>query len=88
MKKMFLLLFILLLNFIQLHAQCPDPSSLDTSNVGPTSAILSWTSGGATDWQIQYDTANFSLGTGIIFETNTNPYTLINLLSGVQIWSD
>ncbi|MFC2090951.1 FG-GAP-like repeat-containing protein, partial [Bacteroidota bacterium] len=79
MKIRYIVLFVSLLNYLQLHAQCPDPSSLGVSDVGPCSAILTWTSGGATNWQIQYDTANFILGAGTILETFTNPYTITNL---------
>lgn len=52
---------------------CPQPSNLVASNIMPTSADLSWTENGtATNWEVQYGTAGFVLGTGTsTFATST-----------------
>ena len=44
---------------------CPAPSALVSNITSTTSADLSWTENGvATEWQVQWDTAGFSPGTG------------------------
>lgn len=45
-------------------ASCTPPSGLTAYNVTSTSAMLAWTTGGASNWMIQYDTAGFTPGTG------------------------
>ena len=59
---------------------CVDPSGLVTNNVTTTSAELGWTeNGGASTWNIEWDTAGFVQGTGTTVSTGTNPYTLTGL---------
>jgi hypothetical protein len=45
-------------------ATCFPPSSLGAANVGATSADLYWTSGGASDFRVEYGTSGFALGSG------------------------
>ena len=48
---------------------CPQTSPLSASNVGSSTADISWTAGGSeTSWNVEYGPAGFTLGTG----TNTN----------------
>ncbi len=57
---------------------CPQPSQFTHSNVTTNSVTLSWTSGGATNWQIEYGPSGFTPGTGqgTIVNVSTNPYVL------------
>jgi PKD repeat protein len=55
---------------------CPQPANLISSNLSATSVDLSWTTGGATNWNIEYGPSGFTLGTGTIVNVNTNPFTL------------
>ena len=59
---------------------CLKPKNLAASNVGVTSATLSWTNGDAeTAWVLQYATdANFTQNVASVNVT-TNPYTLTGL---------
>ncbi len=58
---------------------CLPPSALSISNIGSTDADISWTAGGATDWNIEYGLAGFSPGTGTVVAANTNPFNLTGL---------
>ena len=59
---------------------CLKPKNLAASNVGATSATLSWTNGGnETAWVVEYATdANFTQNTASV-NVPTNPYTLTGL---------
>ena len=59
---------------------CPEPISLTSGDVTINSAELTWTeTGPATQWQVEYDTANFSFGTGSRIAANSNPFQLNSL---------
>jgi PKD repeat protein len=58
---------------------CPQPDSLNVSNVTTTTADLSWNSGGASNWQLEYGPIGFTLGTGTLVAAGTNPFTLSGL---------
>ena len=59
---------------------CNFPESLSVSNIGNTSANLSWTEiGTATEWQIEWGESGFEQGMGTIINTNSNPYSLTGL---------
>ena len=58
---------------------CPKPSNLIASNITSTTVDLSWVTGGATSWQIEFGTPGYTAGTGTISGTTTNPYTLTGL---------
>ena len=63
---------------------CPEPTNFATSNALPGSVDLSWTTGGASNWQISYDTTGQSgAGGGTLAAINSNPYTLSGLSEGV-----
>lgn len=59
---------------------CPRPIDLIVSNIFPTSATAAWTAGGSeTEWEVEYDTVGFVLGTGNTIVTSDNPYSLVGL---------
>ncbi len=60
---------------------CPKPTNLAVSSVGANSITLDWTSGGATDWQIEYGPIGFTLGSGTLINVPTNPFTVTGLAS-------
>lgn len=60
---------------------CFAPNALDADNITDNSADLSWNSAVAL-WQIQWDTAGFTPGTGTIVLTDDNPYALTGLMPG------
>lgn len=60
---------------------CPQPTNVQVNSVTSTSINLSWTSGGATNWQIEYGPVGFSSGTGTIVNANSNPFNLTGLSS-------
>lgn len=65
---------------------CPDPVSLNVSNLTLTSADLSWTENGtANTWDIEWDTTGFTPGTGnMITGTITNPHNLTGLTANTS----
>ncbi len=71
------------LDDFDIHEQptCPKPSNLQVMGQTANSVSLSWTSGGATDWQIEYGINGFTLGTGTIVSAGTNPFTVSGLNS-------
>ncbi len=61
---------------------CPSPSSLLATHITQTSAELSWVSGGAFNWNIEYGLSGFTLGSGTFVYNVSNPYILIRLTAG------
>jgi hypothetical protein len=60
---------------------CPIPSLLTVTAVGTNNVDLTWTeNGGATNWEVEWDTAGFAPGSGNTFITSANPHTLFGLL--------
>lgn len=58
---------------------CPEPTNLTIVNTSANSVTISWTSGGATNWQIEYGAAGFSQGSGTLINANSNPFTITGL---------
>ena len=58
---------------------CPDPTNVVATPLTVSAVQLAWTTGGASNWQIEYGLAGFTPGTGTIVNTNTNPYTVTGL---------
>lgn len=58
---------------------CPKPQDLQSTGVTSTSVTLDWTTGGATNWQIEYGAAGFAVGTGTLVTTTSNPFTINGL---------
>lgn len=68
---------------VDVHEQptCPKPSNLVATAATATSVTLSWTTGGASNWQIEYGSPGFSPGSGTIVNAGTNPFTVTGLNS-------
>jgi hypothetical protein len=53
---------------------CNAPTAVSLSGSGVTTATVSWTTGGATTWNVQWGPQGFALGTGTaIVNSGTNP---------------
>ena len=60
---------------------CPEPYSLAAQDITMNDATVSWTPyGSESEWNVQYDTAGFTLGTGVIVNV-TDTFTTLNTLS-------
>lgn len=71
-------------NFVlQEVPSCPAPYSLTHANVTGHTADLGWTAGGAeTSWEVEYGLNGFTLGTGILISSTTNPQNITGLAGG------
>lgn len=74
---------VIAIDDLSVHEQpsCPKPSNLSATASTGTSVTLGWTSGGASNWQIEYGPSGFPSGTGTIVAANTNPFTVSPLSS-------
>ncbi len=62
---------------------CDVPSNLVTTSTAPGSVDFSWTTGGASNWQISYDTTGNPLGANLI-GVATSAFTVNGLSEGVE----
>ena len=70
---------------IRQSATCPQTSPLTASNVGSSTADVSWTAGGTeTSWNVEYGATGFALGTG----TNTNVTSTTYSMTGLTPSTD
>lgn len=70
---------------IRQSATCPQTSPLTASNVGSSTADISWTAGGSeTSWNVEYGPAGFTLGSG----TNTNVTNTSYAMTGLTPSTD
>ena len=61
-------------------ATCPQTSPLTASNVGSSTADVSWTAGGTeTSWNVEYGAAGFTLGTGTNNNVTSTTYSMTGL---------
>ncbi|AOW19810.1 reprolysin-like metallopeptidase [Urechidicola croceus] len=61
---------------------CPPPTDFSFNNLTDSSVDLTWNVGyDETSWEIEYGTTGFTLGTGIVVNVESNPYTLQDLNS-------
>ena len=60
---------------------CPQPTALTASNITSSGADIGWTTGGSTNWNIEYGPAGFTPGSGTTVMNITNPYSLSMLTS-------
>ncbi len=69
------------LDDISIHTRpaCPKPLNPTVKKVWLDEAELSWTSGGAVAWQIEYGAPGFSLGSGTVISVSSTSYLLQNL---------
>ncbi len=70
--------------FTTLPLPCPSPSSLGASNITQVTAELSWITGGASNWDVEYGIQGFIPGSGIFVYNVSNPYTLSSLTPGTD----
>ncbi len=61
---------------------CPSPSSLLATHITQTNARLSWVTGGASNWDVEYGLSGFTLGSGTQISTTTPSYTVSGLTPG------
>ncbi|QNR25777.1 T9SS-dependent choice-of-anchor J family protein [Croceimicrobium hydrocarbonivorans] len=66
-------------NFSIMDVGCLPPSALGYFNVGTSSAEIFWTTGGASNWQVEYGPAGFSLGSGTRVSATNDTILLSNL---------
>lgn len=69
-------------NFEYLNVTCPYPDNLVFTGNTSSSISLSWTSGGASNWQLEYGPVGFAPGNGTLVNVTSNPYTITSLSSG------
>tara|TARA_R110002050_G_scaffold25168_2_gene67202 strand:- start:515 stop:7468 length:6954 start_codon:yes stop_codon:yes gene_type:complete len=70
-------------NFIYESPTCFDPSNLMVNSSTNTSVDLSWTTGGASNWQIEYGPLGFTPGTGTIIPASSSTnFTVSGLTAG------
>jgi PKD repeat protein len=60
---------------------CLEPTVFASTASTTTSVSLSWTTGGASNWQIEYGPVGFTPGTGTVVSAATNPFTVTGLSS-------
>jgi len=58
---------------------CNQPTNLVDSIIDPYSAYLSWTSGGASNWIVEYGPTGFTPGSGTIISASSNSLTISGL---------
>ena len=68
---------------VELIPACPAPQFLTVSNIGSTSATVTWNSG-ANNFILEYGEAGFTPGEGTSVSVNTNSYDLIGLTPGTN----
>ncbi len=64
--------------FVEEAPTCLNPTNLTHTILNPTTVELAWTTGGASNWIIEYGPRGFIPGTGAgtLVSTSSNPYTL------------
>ncbi len=82
---------------------CPRPTNVMVTGISSTTANVSWTTGGASNWNIEYGPTGFAHGSGTFVYNVTNPYTISGLsantsydvyvqdscgVADVSVWSD
>jgi hypothetical protein len=71
MKK-FILLFVSLITYVNIFAQCPAPTNLSASNISLTSAQINWSySTPVTNFRVEYGDI-WGLDWHVIYTTSTN----------------
>lgn len=58
---------------------CNPPANFSAANTTASQTELSWTTGGASNWNIEYGITGFAQGSGTTITTNNNPHTLNGL---------
>lgn len=58
---------------------CPRPTNFAVNSIGSNQVVLGWTSGGASNWQVEYGSPGFTPGSGTQVNASSNPFTLTGL---------
>lgn len=66
-------------NLSIVNPSCVIPTALGVDNVTATSADLFWTTGGASDWNIEYGPTGFTLGGGTKINVTNDTITITGL---------
>lgn len=61
---------------------CPRTLTLNVRDFGSDTVDISWTTGGASSWVVEYGTTNFVQGTGNVLTLTTDTFTTISGLAG------
>ncbi len=78
---------------VELIPSCPEPYNLTASNIGTSSATISWSSSNnAQSFILEYGPAGFTPGNGTTSFTTTTTYTLTGMNNNtpytVYVWAD
>lgn len=65
---------------------CPKPTGLTSSTSTANSITLSWVTGGATSWEVEYGPVGHSAGSGTIVSANTSTNYVLSGLSPATIY--
>lgn len=65
---------------------CFRPTAVTGSSSNASSVTMSWTSGGATAWEVEYGPVGHQLGTGTVATANTNTNFVLSGLSAGSIY--
>lgn len=68
-------------NFSVRDIACADPTALGATNLTTTSADLFWTTGGASNWNVEYGPAGFTLGTGTQISATNDTISVSGLMA-------
>lgn len=66
-------------DFRVVDMSCPMPSNISVSYIHPTFANISWKTGGAQSWNLEYGPSGFQVGTGTRIMDVSYPYALTGL---------
>lgn len=70
--------------FVDESPTCFEPTALVDSVIDPFSVSLSWTTGGASSWIVEYGPLGFTPGTGTTVGTSSNPTIITGLTPGLD----
>lgn len=73
-------------DFVYEQPTCFDPTNFTFNGSTATSIDLSWTTGGATDWNIEYGPTGFTPGTGTRVNSTSSTNFIISSLPAGQIY--
>jgi hypothetical protein len=74
--------------FVDDPLTCFQPSNIQVTASTQNSLTVDWTTGGATNWQVVYDTAGAAFGNGTWLSATAKPFTITGLNPGTlyQVW--
>jgi len=63
---------------------CPSPTAQTESSITTTSAILDWTTGGSSNWDIEWGPKGFTQGSGTMVSNASKPYSIGTLTHSTE----